>query len=184
MEKQHVCPWWLGYFLINPLRKFQHNPHQILGQHVKAGMNILDFGSAMGYFSIPLAQLTGDKGKVYCVDIQEKMLKKLMKRANKANVGNIVKPLLVGKNFKVAELQGKIDFAILFAVVHEVPDKANLFKDLNTMLKPGAKLLFAEPKGHVTPEDFKKSIDLACLAGFKISEEKPMAKGLSAFLVK
>jgi ubiquinone/menaquinone biosynthesis C-methylase UbiE len=180
----HVCPWWLGYLFLIPWRKYQHNPDKILGPHVKKDMTVLDFGSAMGYFSIPLAQMTGLKGKVYCVDIQEKMLSKLQKRAVNFNVENIIVPLLVGKNYEPLKLQNTIDFALIFAVVHEVPNKTHLFNDLFLMLNPGGKVLFAEPKGHVKQSDFEKSLEIAKNAGFQIMNEKPMKKGLCAFLIK
>jgi 2-polyprenyl-3-methyl-5-hydroxy-6-metoxy-1,4-benzoquinol methylase len=182
--KNRRCPWWLGYVLILPIRKYGQDPDKILSPHIQKGMNILDFGSAMGYFSLPLARMTGATGTVYCVDIQEKMLGNLQKRAYKAGVAQIIKPLLVGKNYNPAELYNKIDFVLLFAVVHEVPEKVQLFADIYNMLKPGGKVLFAEPKGHVSPADFEKSLQLAKATGFRVADEKPMPKGLSAFLVK
>lgn len=184
MEKQHVCPWWLGYTFILPVRKFQHDPEKILGPYIKHGMTVMDYGCAMGYFSIPLAKMVGSKGTVYCVDIQEKMLTQLQKRASKYEVSSIIRPLQVGKDYNVSELQGKLDFTLIFAVVHEVPDKKQLFNDIYNMLKPGGKVLFAEPKGHVTPADFDKSLQLAKAAGLKVQGEKPMKKGLCAFLEK
>jgi 2-polyprenyl-3-methyl-5-hydroxy-6-metoxy-1,4-benzoquinol methylase len=184
MEKQHVCPVWLGYAFLLPIRKYQHNPQKILGPHIKEGMTVMDYGCAMGYFSIPLAQMTGAKGKVYCVDMQEKMLAKLQKRAVKYNVSDVIKPLQVGKGFNPGELSDKLDFLLLFAVAHEVPDKKQLFHDLYKMLKPGGRILFAEPKGHVKPADFEKSLQLAKEAGLTVSDEKPMPKGLNIFLVK
>jgi ubiquinone/menaquinone biosynthesis C-methylase UbiE len=179
-----VCPWWLGYTLILPIRKYQHNPQQILGPHIKEGMTVMDYGSAMGYFSIPLAKMTGTKGKVYCVDIQAKMLEKLKQRSVKHNVSSTIIPLLVGKDYSVSDLNNQLDFVLLFFVVHEVPDQAGLFKDLFSMLKPGGKILFAEPKGHVKPVDFEKSIQLAKNVGFTVLSEKPMNKGLNALLIK
>jgi ubiquinone/menaquinone biosynthesis C-methylase UbiE len=95
---ERVCPWWLGYFLLIPIRKWGQNPDKILASRVKPGMNVLDFGCAMGYFSLPLARLVGVKGNVYCVDIQEKMLRKLRNRADKAGIGEVIKTRLVGKN--------------------------------------------------------------------------------------
>lgn len=186
MEKSrlHVCPWWLGYTFILPIRKFHHNPEQILGPHIKKGMSVMDYGCAMGYFSIPMAHMTGTQGTVYCVDIQEKMLDKLQKRAVKYGVSSIIKTFQVGKSYNAVDLNGKLDFVLLFAVVHEVPDKGELFSDLFSMLKTGGKVLFAEPRGHVKPLDFGKSLQLAKNAGFKVLEEKPMNKGLCAFLVK
>jgi 2-polyprenyl-3-methyl-5-hydroxy-6-metoxy-1,4-benzoquinol methylase len=184
MEKQHVCPWWLGYTFLIPLRKYQHDPYKILGPHVKQGMTVMDYGCAMGYFSIPLAKMTGSKGKVYCVDIQEKMLVKLKKRAIKHGVSAVIKTLQVGKNYHPTDLITKVDFVLLFMVAHEVPDQAKLFNDLYSMLKQGGKIIFVEPKGHVKPEDFEKSIQLAKAAGFKVPQEKPMKKGLVTFLIK
>lgn len=184
MEKQHVCPWWLGYTFLIPLRKYQHDPYKILGPHIKPGMLVMDYGCAMGYFSIPLAKMTGEKGKVYCVDIQEKMLDKLRKRSVKYNVESIIEPLLVKKTYRPKTLREKLDFVLLFAVVHEVPDKVGLFYDLFSMLKPGGRIIFAEPSGHVKQSDFEESLTIAKTAGFGISDEKPMPKGLCAFLEK
>ena len=31
----HVCPWWGGYFIDNPLHRLFHNPENILGPHSK-----------------------------------------------------------------------------------------------------------------------------------------------------
>ena len=183
-SKNHICPVWLGYTFILPLRKFQHDPYKILSPYVKEGMNIMDYGCAMGWFSIPMAKMTGTNGKVYCVDIQEKMLLKLQKRAVKYEVSCIIKTLLVGKGFNPEELTGRLDLILLFAVVHEVPDKQKLFYDLHKMLKVGGRVFFVEPKGHVNPEEFERSVDMARDAGLKPLPEKPMKRGLCKLLVK
>lgn len=184
MEKQNVCPWWLGYTFLIPTRKYQHDPQKILGPHIKEGMTVMDYGCAMGYFSVPLARMTGNKGKVYCVDIQDKMLSNLERRAKKYSVDNIIKPLRIGKNYNPDQLREKLDFILLFAVVHEVPDKKQLFTDLYQMSKTGCKVLFAEPKGHVKQANFDNSIQLAREAGFSVLDEKPMNKGLCVFLCR
>ncbi|QTA78393.1 SAM-dependent methyltransferase [Desulfonema limicola] len=85
---KRVCPIWIGYLLLNPIRKLYQNPEKILSPYVSEGMTVLDMGCAMGYFSIPLARLVGTDGKVICADIQEKMLKSLEKRAAKAGLSD------------------------------------------------------------------------------------------------
>ena len=163
----HVCPYWIGYFLINPLRKYRHNPGKIMGNLVKSGMHVIDYGCAMGYFSLPMAKMVGESGRVYCFDIQNKMLNKLSQRAKKAGVDRIIEPVLIKKDTRVNhEMSGISDFALLFAVVHEVPDKELLFKNLNTMMKMNGQLLIAEPAGHVSLKEFKESVSLAENAGF------------------
>lgn len=184
MQNQHVCPWWLGYTFLIPLRKWQHHPDKILNSLIQPGMRVMDFGSAMGYFSIPLAQKAGNTGKVYCVDIQEKMLNQLRKRAAKYKVHHIIETLRPGYNYHPSALSNSLDFILLFMVAHEVPDKKTMFTDFYTMLKPGGKILFFEPKGHVKKEDFTESLQIAQKAGLIISTEKPLINGLAVFLTK
>ncbi|MCE5345022.1 MAG: class I SAM-dependent methyltransferase [Bacteroidales bacterium] len=179
-----VCPVWLGYTFLIPIRKFQHDPQKILSPYVKEGMSVMDYGCAMGWFSIPLAKMTGSHGKVYCVDIQAKMLENLNKRAVKFNVDNVIQTIQVGKDYNPDELIDRLDFILLFAVVHEVPDKQQLFNDLHKMLKKGGMILFAEPKGHVSPKDFEESINMALKEGLKPLPERPVERGLSKLLIK
>jgi 2-polyprenyl-3-methyl-5-hydroxy-6-metoxy-1,4-benzoquinol methylase len=167
-ESAHrVCPVWLGYFLASPLRKLQYNPRTILAPYVKEGMTVLDFGSAMGFFSIPIAQMVGPAGKVICIDMQEKMLARLKKRAQKAGVSAQIDARLCAQDSPgLQPLAGTIDFALLFAVVHEVPARAALFAGVAAALKPRANLLLAEPKGHVSAEDFARTLAIAKEQGF------------------
>ena len=71
----HVCPWWLAYTFDNPLRKLFHKPQIILAPYVKAGMRVMDVGCGMGFFSIGMAKLVGDNGKVFCVGMNQRFAK-------------------------------------------------------------------------------------------------------------
>jgi 2-polyprenyl-3-methyl-5-hydroxy-6-metoxy-1,4-benzoquinol methylase len=167
-ESHHkVCPWWIGYILASPVRKLLHNPRNILAPYVKEGMTVLDFGSAMGFFSIPIAQMVGPAGKVICIDLQEKMIARLKKRAQKAGVAARMETRLCTQDsLELEPLAGTIDFALLFAVVHEVPAREALFAGLASALKARANLLVAEPRGHVSVEDFARTLSVAGEQGF------------------
>ncbi|NTW59852.1 MAG: methyltransferase domain-containing protein, partial [Nitrospirae bacterium] len=82
----HVCPWWLAWTFDNPLRKWFQDPERILGSLVREGMTVADIGCGMGYFSVAMARMVGPAGRVLSVDLQEKMLKYLEKRAVRAGV--------------------------------------------------------------------------------------------------
>jgi hypothetical protein len=42
-----VCPWWIGYLLANPLRRWLgQDPAKILSPYVREGMTVLEPGSA------------------------------------------------------------------------------------------------------------------------------------------
>ena len=75
-----VCPWWLGYFLMNPLRRYGQNPAKILAPFIHEGMIVLEPGPGMGFFTLELARRVGKSGRVVAVDIQAKMLDRLKRR--------------------------------------------------------------------------------------------------------
>jgi 2-polyprenyl-3-methyl-5-hydroxy-6-metoxy-1,4-benzoquinol methylase len=184
MERTHVCPWWLGYFLLNPFRKYGQDPEKIMGKYIKKGMTLIDYGSAMGYFSLPMARMTGSTGKVFCFDIQQKMLNKLMKRAKRNGLAPWIKPVLIVDDSKLSEVNEAADFALLFAVAHEVPNREKLFINLSNMLKKDALLVFAEPRGHVKPDDFEESVAFAEKAGFQNIESLNISRSYAVLLQK
>ncbi|MCT4617829.1 MAG: class I SAM-dependent methyltransferase [Marinisporobacter sp.] len=185
MSKPSVCPWWIGYILASPLRKLRQNPIKILDPYIYSGNKILDVGCGMGYFSVEMAKLVGDIGKVYCVDLQEKMLKGLQGRAKKRNVHHQIIPIQCSyQSLNINHLKESIDFALAFAVIHEVPDKDRFFKEIHDSLKEGGKLLFSEPKGHVRKENFDVSLDVAKSIGFNIGETIDISGSISIILEK
>jgi 2-polyprenyl-3-methyl-5-hydroxy-6-metoxy-1,4-benzoquinol methylase len=184
MEIKSVCPWWMGYLLLNPIRRISHKPEQILKPYLKPGMKAVDFGCAMGYFSLPMAKITGKEGAVYCFDIQQKMLGKLTSRAISQGLSDIIKPILIKDGDTYEHFRETMDFVLLFAVAHEVTDQKKLFADLSIMVKPGALLLFAEPAGHVKRSDFEQSLIYAGQAGLEKAEERNVNRSLSILLRK
>jgi ubiquinone/menaquinone biosynthesis C-methylase UbiE len=159
---KHVCPYFVGYWLANPLRRFIHNPDKILAPFVAEGMTVLDIGPGMGFFSLPMAEMVGPGGKVVCADVQERMLRSLERRAAAAQLEDrIVLKVSRPDSLCLGNYEGKIDFALVFAVVHEVTDVPTFFTELSAVLKPNAMCLVAEPKGHVTRREFEHSMDVA-----------------------
>jgi ubiquinone/menaquinone biosynthesis C-methylase UbiE len=159
---KHVCPFVVGYWLVNPLRRFIHNQDKILAPFVAEGMTVLDIGPGMGFFSLPMAEMVGPGGKVVCADVQERMLRSLQRRAAAAQLEDrIVLKVSRPDSLCLVDYEGKIDFALVFAVVHEVVDVPTFFAELSAALKPNAMCLLAEPKGHVTLREFEHSMAIA-----------------------
>ena len=70
-------------------------------------------------------------------------------------------------------ISDKVDFALAFYMIHDVPDVDAFLMEVATLLKPSGRLLIAEPLIHVSKSSFKKTVDAARLAGLKpISEPK------------
>jgi ubiquinone/menaquinone biosynthesis C-methylase UbiE len=184
-HKTFVCPWWFGYALLIPFRRLAQDPNKILTPFVREGMTVLEVGPGMGYFTLTLARLVGASGKILCVDVQEKMLNALQRRAKRAGVDNRISLVFAAENsLRIEAFEGKVDFAMAFAVAHEVPNQARLFEQIHESIKPGGTLLFSEPVGHVTSEEFRKSVDLARSKGFEEISTLHIKRSLTVLLRK
>ncbi|MFC1813320.1 class I SAM-dependent methyltransferase [Thermodesulfobacteriota bacterium] len=182
---EHVCPVWVGHLLESPLRKLFDNPQTILGLHVTDGMTALDIGCAMGFFSLPLAEMVGVHGKVICIDLQKRMIEVLEKRARKAGLSERIESRLCGRDsLGLEKFSGTIDFALASAVVHEVPDAGSFFSEVHEVVKPDGKFLVVEPKGHVSESDFNATVSLAEQKGFHIINRSRTFSGRAALFQK
>lgn len=84
---------------------------------------MLEPGPGMGFFTIPLARLVGASGRVMAVDLQPKMIANLKPCAAKANLLDRIDARVTSiDTLCLADLAGKVDFTLAFAVVHEFPD--------------------------------------------------------------
>ena len=180
---RHVCPFWIGYLLASPLRRWAYDPDRLLSPHVRAGMTALDVGCAMGFFSLPLARLVGPGGCVVCLDVQERMLRALAKRAAEAGLSERLELRACAQDtLGLGDRAGAFDFALAFAVVHEVPSPERLFAELRLALKPEALLLLAEPAGHIGPAAFASELDAAQRQGFVVLETPSVRRSRAALL--
>ena len=180
-----VCPWWLGYFLLSPFRRLGQNPENILAPYVQDGMTVLEPGPGMGFFTLELARKVGASGRVIAVDIQPRMLDRLKRRAAKVGLLDRIDVRLASANsMGLADLAGKVDFILAFAVVHEFPDVNRFFSEVATVSKRGAGLLMAEPTGHVKPAEFEAELKAAAPAGFVLKDRPAIKRSHAALLEK
>ncbi|MBI4961803.1 MAG: methyltransferase domain-containing protein [Desulfomonile tiedjei] len=178
---KRVCPWWVGYLLVCPIRRWLQDPEKILSPYISEGMTVLDIGPGMGFFTIPAARMVGKSGKVIAVDVQEKMLTALAKRAEKAGVAyRIVTKLCEPDSIGISE---PIDLCLAINVVHEVPDAGALFSQIRGVLKPTGRLLLCEPFGHVSEKAFQDTLALASASGLKLIGEPKISRSRSALLM-
>ena len=177
MEQHRVCPWWMGYLLANPLRRLYQDPAKILSPYLKPGMTVLEPGPGMGFFTLAMGRLVESSGRVIALDLQPKMLSTLQARAARAGLSDRIETRLApADSMKLQDLRGRIDFVLAFAVVHEFPSVERFFAESAEALKPGGRLLLAEPRGHVDAAHFAEELELARRAGLTLLE-RPEVRG-------
>jgi ubiquinone/menaquinone biosynthesis C-methylase UbiE len=139
----------------------------------------------MGFFTLELARIVGEKGKVVAIDVQKRMIESLRRRSQKARMNDRIELRLAGPaGMGVSDLVGKVDFVLAFAVAHEMPDIGQFFKESFEALKANGKLLLSEPADHIEESEFNESVSLARSAGFTMTERPQIKSNLSAVLAK
>jgi len=180
-----VCPWWLGYWLICPLRGWLQKPGPILSPYVREGMTVLEPGPGMGFFTLELARRVGPSGRVVCVEVQQQMLKRLERRASKAAVlDRLTLRLASAESMGISDLEGQVDFTLAFAVVHEFPDAKKFFCEVAAASKTHATVLLAEPAGHVKISGFESELEAAAGCGLHVQSRPNIRRSLAAVLRK
>ena len=77
---------------------------------------VLDFGSGIGYYTIPSAKIVGDNGRVYALDKERDIISKLMDKAKTLGLYNIT-PVV---SDKLDEFEEEFfDVILLYDVLHD-----------------------------------------------------------------
>jgi SAM-dependent methyltransferase len=181
-SKPHVCPWWLAYAFDNPLRRLIHPPEKVLRPYVRQGMTTLDIGCGFGHFSLGMACLVGEQGRVIAADVQDKMLEKAMHRARRTGLDDIILPHKCAHHSLGLDVE--IDFALASNVLHETADLLGILTEVYSLLKPGGLFYVMEPVGHIKPAKFEAEIALAVDVGFNETERPKLFRERCVVLQK
>jgi ubiquinone/menaquinone biosynthesis C-methylase UbiE len=105
---------------------------------------VLDIGCAIGYFTIPAAEIVSDRGKVFAVDTSQEMLDELKKRLLAQSITNV--QLIKGDEYKADIEDDTIDFILISNVIHEVESKDFFLDNYLNKLKSGGKIAIIDFK--------------------------------------
>ena len=111
-------------------------------------MTVLDLCCGDGWFTAPLARLTG--GKVYALDLDPAML--AAARAEVDRAGAAVLGWIAGDARDLDTLlQEKVDYALIANTFHGVPDQTGLARAVAAILRPDGR--FAVVNWHERPRE-------------------------------
>ncbi len=167
--KTHICPWWLTYGFDNPLRRLLHPAEKLLSAWVRPGMTVLDVGCGFGHFSLGMARLVGPGGRVIAVDLQERSLAVVKRRARLAGLADRITTRRC--DAESIGVTGPVDFALAFWMLHETPSAETFCRQIAAALAPDGRFLVAEPAFHVDAVAFAAELAAAARAGLKLIEQ-------------
>jgi ubiquinone/menaquinone biosynthesis C-methylase UbiE len=180
-ERNRVCPVELASSLDNKIRKWLQDPRKILAPYIREAMTVLDIGCGPGFFSVEMAKMVGKNGKVISADVQEGMLEILSDKIRGTELEE--RMILVKCGSGSINVSEKVDFILAFYMIHEVPDKNSLFKELKDILNADGQFLIVEPRFfHVSRKEFELTVKHAESNGFKIYRGPKLLFSWSALL--
>ncbi len=99
---------------------------------VKPGDSILDYGCGPGGYTLAAAEMTGEDGKVYALDIHPVAGKRLERIAERRGLGNIE---TICSDCATGLPESSLDVALLYDIIHMLSHPDDILRELNRTLK-------------------------------------------------
>ena len=124
-------------------RKFIQKPEKIAERlDLKPGMIILEIGPGKGSYTKAVAEKVLPDGKVYVIDIQQRVIDLLQERIEKEKIKNIIPK--VDDVYNLSFLDNSIDRIFAIACIPEIPDPVRALEEFKRVLKPGGIISLSE----------------------------------------
>jgi ubiquinone/menaquinone biosynthesis C-methylase UbiE len=108
---------------------------------IKPGFHVLDYGCGPGGYIIPLAELVGESGKIYALDIHPLAIRKVQDIASKKRLANVETIL---SDCKTGLPDNTLDAVLLYDAFHHLSDPNVVLRELHRVLKPDGILSFSD----------------------------------------
>ena len=108
---------------------------------LRPGQKVLDFGCRVGHYTIPAAEIVGDKGIVFAVDKEQHALNELEQKARAHHLQNVKIMKTLG-NITLDIESESIDVVLFYDVLHylEESDRKKLYQEIQRVLKQDGQL--------------------------------------------
>jgi ubiquinone/menaquinone biosynthesis C-methylase UbiE len=108
---------------------------------IKLGFHVLDYGCGPGSYIVPLAELVGESGKIYALDIHPLAIQRVKDIASKKQLANVETIL---SDCQTGLSDNSLDAVLLYDIFHHLSDSDVVLKELHRVLKPDGILSFGD----------------------------------------
>lgn len=135
------------FVLDNLLRRMVQPPARFLARHVRPGDRAADLGCGPGHFTVPMARLVGDSGRVVAVDFDGSAIARLQRKAARSRIGHLVDARVAS----AAEIDfvpsGSLDFVLAEGLLCCMADHDGAVAQIERVLRPEGKAWLSVMKG-------------------------------------
>jgi ubiquinone/menaquinone biosynthesis C-methylase UbiE len=136
-------PEFLANLIDNPLRRRIQPPDAMPLRHgIEPGMTVLEVGPGNGRYTLATARRVGPTGKVVAIDIEPRMIDRVLQRVQAAGVANV--EARVADVYHLPFEDGTFDAVYLMTVVSEIPEPERALREFYRVLAPTGTLAFSE----------------------------------------
>ncbi len=144
------CARWKSFAYSGFGRSSWQEPDEVVDSlGVRAGDQIADLGAGGGYFTFRLAEAAGPDGKVYAVDVDQKMTEYLEERAKSESPENV--EVILAEYHDPLLPEGRVDLLFTCNTYHHIQDRAEYFANVQKYLSPDGRVAIIEfrPEGWI-----------------------------------
>lgn len=141
-----------GYIakLEEPSRDAWQKPDEVVkALDVKPGQTVCDIGAGPGYFALRFAKAVGDRGAVFGVDVEPRILDVLRARIEKSGPRNVT-PVLALPDDPLLPA-ASCDLVVVVDTYHHFPDGVAYLRRLARALRPGGRIANIDFQDRETP---------------------------------
>lgn len=116
----------------------------IIALDIEPGDRVADIGAGGGYFTFRLAEVVGQEGLVYAVDVDQEVTEDLREKASRDNYENVV--VILGEFDNPLLPDGTIDLVFLCNTYHHIDKRVDYFAKLKVDLTSQGRLAVVDMK--------------------------------------
>lgn len=124
------------------LRDFLIPRRNILNEvGIQPGFHVLDYGCGPGSYTIAAAEMVGNSGKIYALDIHPLAIQSVKSIASKKQLTNIETIL---SDSRTGLPDSTVDIVLLYDIFHDLSEPDRILQELRRVLKPDGILSFSD----------------------------------------
>jgi len=108
---------------------------------IQQGFRVLDYGCGPGSYLTPLAELVGNAGKIYALDVHLLVVQMVQNAASRKRLENVETIL---SDCKTGLPNNSVDVILLYDTFHDLSDQNGVLEELHRILKPNGILSFSD----------------------------------------
>ncbi|MBU0702939.1 MAG: class I SAM-dependent methyltransferase [Chloroflexi bacterium] len=134
---------------------------------IQPGFRVLDYGCGPGGYVAGAAELVGESGKVYALDLHPLAIRRVQDLARKKQLANVETIL---SDCKTGLPDGSIDAVLLYDIFHMLSDPQAILAELHRVLKPDGILSLLNP--HMSEDEIIRGVTSGRLFRLSRKEER------------